>query len=53
MTALPHLWEPEGPTEGPPHQQPPDVGQDAWPLCPRRDPPVVFVLIFNKRCYSR
>lgn len=27
-------------------------GQDAWPPCPRRDPPVVFVLIFlNKRCY--
>lgn len=28
MTALPHLWEPEGPTGGkhPPHQQPADVG---------------------------
>lgn len=29
-------------------------GPDAWPLCPRRDPPMVFVLIFlNKRCYPR
>lgn len=28
MTALPHLWGPEGPTGGtcPPHQQPTDVG---------------------------
>lgn len=28
MTALPHLWEPEGSNGGkqPPHQQPPDVG---------------------------
>lgn len=28
MTALPHLWEPEGPNVGkhPPHQQPADVG---------------------------
>lgn len=28
VTALPHLWEPQGPTGGkrPPHQQPPEVG---------------------------
>lgn len=37
-----------------PASSPQTWGRDAWPLCPRRGPPVVFVLIFlNKRCYPR
>lgn len=51
VIVLPHLWAPEGP---PCQHSPQTWGRDAWPLCPRRDPPVVFVLIFlNKRCYPR
>lgn len=48
MPVLPHLWVPEGP----PASSPQMWGRDAWPLCPRKDPPVVFVFL-NKRCYPR
>lgn len=54
--ALPHPWEPDGPTgDGIPVPVAPSLGaQDPLPLSAQRDPPMVFVLIFlNKRCYPR
>lgn len=57
LTPPPHLWEPEGPTGGAsalPTRSAPEAGSGRLASVSRRDPPVVFVLIFlNKRCYPR